>query len=67
MLKIFGLLLVGVLILLLGIGALTLIASGFGIPVVVFPVAWYFIYRNYKKDKYKDLDHAKKRNGRRWR
>lgn len=61
MLKILGLLFLGVLILVLGIGALTLIASGFGIPVLVFPVAWYFMYRNYKKDRERKFEYLKNR------
>lgn len=62
MVKIIGLLAFGVLIIFLGIGALMLIASGFGVPVLVFPVAWYFMYRNYKKDRERKFEYHKKYN-----
>jgi heme/copper-type cytochrome/quinol oxidase subunit 2 len=49
------LLLGGIILLVIGsVGVLAMIASGLGIPLLVFPVAWYFIWRSKKKDKEKE-------------
>jgi hypothetical protein len=56
----------GIILLVIGsVGVLALIASGLGIPILIFPVAWYFIHQSNKRSKQKEQElKGRSRNGR---
>jgi hypothetical protein len=47
----------GIILLVIGsVGVLALIASGLGIPILIFPVAWYFMHKSNQRSKAKEQE-----------